>query len=127
MIEFDGTPILLNAEIPREDDVLQLLEKYRPQVEELEGNIVGYTKVHLEGRSEICRSQECNLANLVTDSMIHARVLEDLGGAYWTDAAIAFVQGGGKLFVCLIMTKLKLEFVHQYDSFQRGISKSRDL
>ncbi|XP_073812053.1 protein 5NUC-like [Musca autumnalis] len=95
LLEFDGTPILLNASVPREDDVLQLLETYRPAVEALENDIVGHTKVHLEGRSEICRSEECNLGNLVADSMIHARVLDDLGGAYWTDAAIAFIQGGG--------------------------------
>uniref|UniRef100_A0A1L8EEN9 5'-nucleotidase n=2 Tax=Haematobia irritans TaxID=7368 RepID=A0A1L8EEN9_HAEIR len=95
LIEFDGTPILLNAEVPRESDVLALLEVYRPNVTALEGDIVGHTKVHLEGRAEICRAQECNLGNLVADSMIHARVLEDLGGTFWTDAAVAFIQGGG--------------------------------
>ncbi|KAM7345637.1 protein 5NUC-like isoform 1-T3 [Cochliomyia hominivorax] len=95
LIEFDGTPLLLDAEIPRESDVLQLLEVYRPNITALESNVVGHTKVHLEGRAEICRSGECNLGNLVADSMVYARVLENQGGSYWTDAPIAFVQGGG--------------------------------
>uniref|UniRef100_A0A1I8M8V3 5'-nucleotidase n=1 Tax=Musca domestica TaxID=7370 RepID=A0A1I8M8V3_MUSDO len=95
LIKFDGTPILLNSEIPREPDVLELLEVYRPEVAKLENNVVGHTKVFIDGRAEICHSRECNLGNLVTDAMIHARVLEDLGGTFWTDAAVAFVQGGG--------------------------------
>uniref|UniRef100_A0A1I8NZM4 5'-nucleotidase n=1 Tax=Stomoxys calcitrans TaxID=35570 RepID=A0A1I8NZM4_STOCA len=95
LIKFDGKPILLNVDIPRDDDVLQLLEVYRPEVAKLENDVVGHTKVHIEGRPEICWTQECNLGNLVTDAIVHSRVLEDLGGTYWTDAAIAFVQGGG--------------------------------
>ncbi|XP_037819391.1 protein 5NUC-like [Lucilia sericata] len=95
LIEFDGTPLLLNADIPRDDDLLQLLEVYRPNITALESNVIGHTKVHLEGRAEICRSGECNLGNLVADSMVYARILEDLGGSYWTDAPIAFIQGGG--------------------------------
>lgn len=85
----------MDAKVPRDDDLLQLLEVYRPNITALESNVVGRTKVHLEGRAEVCRSGECNLGNLVTDSMIYARVLENQGGSYWTDAPIAFVQGGG--------------------------------
>ena len=81
--------------MPREDDVLQLLEVYRPNITALEENVVGRTKVYLEGRAEVCRSMECNLGNLVADSMIYSRVLENQGGSYWTDAPIAFIQGGG--------------------------------
>lgn len=112
MIKFDGTPILLNSEIPREPDVLELLEVYRPEVAKLENNVVGHTKVFIDGRAEICHSRECNLGNLVTDAMIHARVLEDLGGTFWTDAAVAFVQGGGGfcqikkiLFISIVFSK----------------------
>ncbi|XP_061392982.1 protein 5NUC-like [Musca vetustissima] len=95
LIKFDGTPILLNAEIPRETDVLELLEVYRPEVAKLENDVVGHTMVFIDGRAEVCHFRECNLGNLVTDAMVHARVLEDLGGTYWTDAAVAFVQAGG--------------------------------
>uniref|UniRef100_A0A1B0FBT2 5'-nucleotidase n=1 Tax=Glossina morsitans morsitans TaxID=37546 RepID=A0A1B0FBT2_GLOMM len=95
LIEYDGTPILLNASVPRESDVLELLELYRPNITALETNIIGHTKVYLDGRAEKCRREECNMGNMVTDAMVYARVLEDLGGSYWTDAPIAFTAGGG--------------------------------
>lgn len=95
MIEFDGSPILLNASVTQEQDLLDLLEVYRPNITKLEQTIVGYTKVTLEG-GNVCRLRECNLGNLIADSMVHTRVLENKGGDYWTDAPIALVQGGGK-------------------------------
>ncbi|KAH8373049.1 hypothetical protein KR009_011033 [Drosophila setifemur] len=94
LIEFDGAPILLNASVTQEQELLDLLEEYRPGVEELENTIYGYTKVLLEGGA-ICRMRECNLGNLVTDAMIFARVVEEKSGEYWTDAPIALMQGGG--------------------------------
>lgn len=87
---------MLNASIAQEQDLLDLLEVYRPNITILEKTIVGYTKVKLEG-GNICRLRECNLGNLLTDSMVYARVLEEKGGDYWTDAPIALLQGGGKL------------------------------
>ncbi|XP_030554704.1 protein 5NUC-like [Drosophila novamexicana] len=94
LIEFDGSPILLNASVTQEQDLLDLLEVYRPNITKLEQTIVGYTKVTLEG-GNVCRLRECNLGNLIADSMVHTRVLENKGGDYWTDAPIALVQGGG--------------------------------
>ncbi|XP_064542656.1 protein 5NUC-like [Drosophila montana] len=94
LIEFDGSPILLNASVAQEQDLLDLLEVYRPNITRLEQTIVGYTKVNLEG-GNICRLRECNLGNLIADSMVHTRVLENKGGDYWTDAPIALLQGGG--------------------------------
>lgn len=61
LITFDGTPILLNGTIPRDEDLLELLNDYRPAVEALEKQIVGETKVKLDGD---CRLQECNLGNI---------------------------------------------------------------
>lgn len=80
----------------QEKDVLDLLEIYRENITALEKSVVGHTKVYLEGRKNYCRSVECNMGNLITDAMIFSRVLEDQGGNYWTDAAIALHQGGGK-------------------------------
>ncbi|XP_068143744.1 protein 5NUC-like isoform X1 [Drosophila tropicalis] len=95
LIEFDGSPILLDASVNQTQDVLDLLEVYRANVTALEKSIVGHTRVLLEGRKEICRARECNMGNLITDAMVFSRVLDDLGGVYWTDAAIAVLQGGG--------------------------------
>lgn len=95
LIDFDGSPILLDSSVPRDTDVVALLEMYRPNITALEGEIVGHTKVFLDGSKSSCRVTECNLGNLVADSMVFARMQEDEGGVYWTDAAIAFIGGGG--------------------------------
>lgn len=68
---------------------------YRPNITALEKSVIGHTKVYLEGHRTICRTEECNLGNLVADSMIYGRVIENQGGSFWTDAAIAFIMGGG--------------------------------
>ncbi|KAM8711589.1 hypothetical protein ACLKA7_012154 [Drosophila subpalustris] len=94
LIEFNGTPILLNASVAQEQDLLDLLDVYRPSITAMGEKIVGHTKVYLEG-GKICRARECNLGNLIADSMVHARVLENKGGNYWTDAAVALILGGG--------------------------------
>lgn len=76
--------------------MLELLEVYRPQIDELANTVVGRTRVQLDGSS--CREKECNLGNLITESMIYHRVklLDEQGNnTYWTDSAIAFLQGGG--------------------------------
>lgn len=45
MLSFDGTPILLSGEVPRDADVLALLETYRPGLDALYAEVVGETKV----------------------------------------------------------------------------------
>lgn len=87
MISFDGTPILLSGEVPRDADVLALLETFRPGLDALYGEVVGETKVtskhqmqKFEFRSliwmyKILKSKS-HLLNIETnlncpDSMIH--------------------------------------------------------
>lgn len=72
--------------------MLALLETYRPSVVKLIENVIGSTKVVLEQSQ--CRAAECNIGNMIADAFVNARVLSYIGH-YWTDASIAFVQGGG--------------------------------
>ena len=67
VVEIDGSPILLDASITRDPDVLELLEHYRPGVAGLENEITGQTKVLLDGS---CRRKECNLGNFLTDAFV---------------------------------------------------------
>lgn len=94
LVSWDGSPILLNGTIPRDDDILAALNVYRPGILELQNKVVGYTKVLLDGST--CRREECNLGNLIADAMVneYALTYKD-DNNYWTDAAIAFIQGGG--------------------------------
>ncbi|KAH8316327.1 hypothetical protein KR067_005184, partial [Drosophila pandora] len=91
--DFSGAPILLGPKMPQEQDMLDLLGKYRPKVEELERTIYGKTNVLLEGGG-ICRNRECNLGNLISDAMVFTRVMENEDN-HWTDAPIGLIQGGG--------------------------------
>lgn len=91
LMEIDGSPILLDKSVPRDADVLELLEKYRPGILELENEIVGVTKVLLDGN---CRRRECNMANSIADAFVDWHSLNHHSTEFWTDASIAFVQGG---------------------------------
>ncbi|KAH8371557.1 hypothetical protein KR093_007996, partial [Drosophila rubida] len=95
LLEFNGAPILLNANVAQDKEMLKLLEVFRENVTALEKSVVGHSKVDLDGQKTVCRAVECNLGNLITDAMIFSRVMDGLSGDYWTDAAIAIQQGGG--------------------------------
>ncbi|XP_035772784.1 protein 5NUC-like [Anopheles albimanus] len=92
--ELDGSPILLNGTVERDSDILQLLELYRPGILDLDEKI-GHTYAFLD--SSRCRFEECNIGNMVADSLVvtYAANRETNGDQYWTDAAIGFIQGGG--------------------------------
>ena len=64
--------------------VLEFIQPYLDQVDELLSQPVGETLVKLDGERELVYSQETNLANLVTDAM-RAK----------TGAEIAFYNAGG--------------------------------
>ncbi|XP_053694101.1 protein 5NUC-like [Sabethes cyaneus] len=93
LVSYDGKPILLNGAVERASDVLALLDVYRPGILTLD-IVIGQTLVLLDATR--CRFEECNIGNLIADSMVmtHAASREE-NSEYWTDAAIAFVQGGG--------------------------------
>lgn len=89
---YDGQPLLLNSSVPQEPDVLQVLEKYRPAVNELDQMVVGRTKVVLDNAD--CRKQECNFGNMIADAFIAYKSYY-YGGNYWTDTPISIQNGGG--------------------------------
>lgn len=91
MLQIYGIPILLNATVPRDSEVLALLETYRPGIIELE-TPVGQTRVFLDGS---CRRNECNLGNFLTDAFVDWYAVQYESVEFWTDASIAFLQGGG--------------------------------
>ncbi|KAJ6647255.1 Protein 5NUC, partial [Pseudolycoriella hygida] len=93
LLSFNGTPILLSGEVPRDPDVLALLETFRPGLDALFAEIVGESKVILDGD---CRFRECNFGNFIADGMVFSRSLQYSGAnGYWTDAAIAMLNSGG--------------------------------
>ncbi|KAH8297419.1 hypothetical protein KR044_011480 [Drosophila immigrans] len=93
LIHFKGAPILLDSSVAQDSTIKAMLDARRQKIDELDDQVVGTSKVFLNGSS--CRNVECNFGNLISDAMVYGRVTEDQGGLYWTDAAIALWNGGG--------------------------------
>lgn len=92
IVSFEGNPILLDNSVPQDPEVLAIVQRYREDVMKISEVVVGNTSVFLDGQS--CRIKECNLGNLITDSMVYKYAAEYKGDG-WTDAPIAIIQGGG--------------------------------
>ncbi|OAD55321.1 Protein 5NUC [Eufriesea mexicana] len=90
----NGNPILVDSSIEEAEDILNELKEMRGAIDNISLSIVGKTRVLLEGDSKICRRKECNLGNLITDAMIDYNAGEYANENSWTDAAIAFQNGG---------------------------------
>ena len=96
LVEWDGEPILLDGSVPRESDVLQLLELYRPGVVEYQSLFVGKSMVLLNGDKGSCRAVECSMGNLIADSRVHVYIKRfNSTNDMWSDTSIALIQGGG--------------------------------
>lgn len=96
MKDIKGTLILLDALIPEDPDVLELLEPYRKKLPN-DSVVVGHSMVPLTGANE-CKSGECNLGNLLVDSMVYARVKmmsQNHNFKYYSDVSMAVLNAGG--------------------------------
>ncbi len=85
-VKYQGKPYYMYVDKGYIEDptVLEFIQPYLEQVDELLSQPVGEALVKLVGAKEIIRSQETNLANLVTDAMRTK-----------TGAEIAFQNAGG--------------------------------
>ncbi|XP_076292357.1 protein 5NUC isoform X2 [Lasioglossum baleicum] len=92
--EIKGNPVLVDNSIEQAEDVLRELEGMRGAINNVSQTVVGKTRVLLQGDSKVCRRVECNLGNLITDSMIDYNAREYGSKNGWTDAAIAFQNSG---------------------------------
>jgi len=51
-------------------DVLKMVEDKRGPIDELQQQVIGKTRVLLDGDSKSCRRQECNMGNLICDALL---------------------------------------------------------
>lgn len=92
LVSSDGTPILLDQNIPQDKEVLKIITKYKDSVVNLTEEVIGSTAVILNAHS--CSGAECNMGNLITDAMVY-KYASEYTGEHWTDAPIAIIQAGG--------------------------------
>ena len=86
-------PILLLISCIDEETLAEITEWAKP-VDEFKGQYVGTTNVLLDGHSDLCRRQECNLGNLVADAYIQQH-LQVPNERHWNDVGIALMNAGG--------------------------------
>ncbi|KAJ8712223.1 hypothetical protein PYW07_005065 [Mythimna separata] len=86
----EGTPILLDQEIPRDPELLATVNKYRKDMDRINNEAVGTSLVYLNETG--CRLRECNLGNLIADAMLN--YTREKYHEQYPDVNIAIVQGG---------------------------------
>ncbi|MCE2490928.1 MAG: bifunctional metallophosphatase/5'-nucleotidase, partial [Anaerolineae bacterium] len=82
--DWEGDAILLSRYIAPAPDASDLVAGLAEPIAALREQVVGEAAVMLDGARSICRVEECNLGNLIADS-----VREETG------AQIAYMNGGG--------------------------------
>ncbi|KAL0123038.1 hypothetical protein PUN28_007577 [Cardiocondyla obscurior] len=96
VVHIEGNPILVDSGVEQAEDVLELIREKRGPINDLQTQVIGKTRVLLDGDSKNCRRQECNLGNLICDALVDYYAGEYLSKNGWTDAAIA-VQNSGSI------------------------------
>uniref|UniRef100_A0A1W7RA44 5'-nucleotidase n=1 Tax=Hadrurus spadix TaxID=141984 RepID=A0A1W7RA44_9SCOR len=91
---WEGNPILLDNSVKQDPVILNALQPYIDKVSSLSTQTVGKTKVLLRGDRLICRMEECNMGNMLSDALVD--YFKDFPTNYgWTPAAIGIWNSGG--------------------------------
>ncbi|XP_056445719.1 5'-nucleotidase-like [Gadus chalcogrammus] len=69
VIKAVGNPILMDSSVAEDPGVLAEVLHWKQNLSHLSTQVVGHTLVYLDGSKE-CRSEECNLGNLICSAMI---------------------------------------------------------
>ncbi|CAH2043422.1 unnamed protein product, partial [Iphiclides podalirius] len=81
-----GDPMLLHQEIPNDEQLMEIIKRYRKDIDRINNEVVGSSLAFLDG--EQCRIRECNLGNIITDSILNYT------NEMYDDVKIAVIQGG---------------------------------
>ncbi|XP_068867315.1 5'-nucleotidase isoform X1 [Aphelocoma coerulescens] len=93
VVEAVGNPILLDSSIPEDEHIKEEVEKWRENL----GNYseeIGKTSVYLNGTSQACRFQECNMGNLLCDAVLYENVGHP-DKKTWNHVSVCILNGGG--------------------------------
>ncbi|XP_051168986.1 apyrase-like [Leptopilina boulardi] len=94
IVDWEGNPILLDHSIREDPEILKALKPWKKMADVKGKQIVGSTKVYLDGKY-VCRRGECNMGNLIADSMVDYNIGKDTNKTFWTRASIGIINVGG--------------------------------
>jgi 5'-nucleotidase/UDP-sugar diphosphatase len=83
-ITWEGNTVFISADIEPDEDMTALVEDLREPIGDFLSREVGASDVLLVGEEEVCRFEECNMGNLITNALLDI-----------TDADLAVQNGGG--------------------------------
>jgi 5'-nucleotidase/UDP-sugar diphosphatase len=69
---WQGEPILLDASVAEDPDMLARVQALAQPLEELRTTVVGQSEDDLDGSARRCRFGECTMGNLIADAMLWA-------------------------------------------------------
>ncbi|XP_069707371.1 5'-nucleotidase [Phaenicophaeus curvirostris] len=93
VVEAVGNPVLLDNSVPEDENIKEEVEKWRKNLGDYSKEI-GKTSVYLNGTSQACRFEECNMGNLLCDAVLY----ENIGRPdkkSWNHVSICILNGGG--------------------------------
>ncbi|NXX46543.1 5NTD nucleotidase, partial [Tricholaema leucomelas] len=93
VVEAVGNPILLDSSLPEDEHIKEEVEEWRKNL----GNYseeIGKTSVYLNGTSQACRFQECNMGNLLCDAVLYENVGHP-DQKSWNHVSMCILNGGG--------------------------------
>ena len=70
VVDFFTSPVLLTGTMKSDTETEKALDVYRQKMKKLQQKPIGSTRVELKGDFATCSHGECNLGNLVTDSVL---------------------------------------------------------
>ncbi|MBO7699728.1 MAG: bifunctional metallophosphatase/5'-nucleotidase [Eubacteriaceae bacterium] len=84
----------IDDDSPKDDDIYNLAKGIMDDIDEQYSQVFAGTEVFLDGRREMCRTQETNLGDLVADAMLWS--VKSQGGLELPEENyVALVNGGG--------------------------------
>ncbi|XP_017295470.1 5'-nucleotidase [Kryptolebias marmoratus] len=94
VVESSGNPILLDSSILEDPVVLADVNEWKKNLTSFSAQVVGKTLVFLNGSHTACRSDECNLGNLICDAMLD-NFIRSSDGEQWNHVSACIMNGGG--------------------------------
>lgn len=91
IVRWEGNPVWAAQNVPKDLDVLKVLEPYKLQVDAVGNAKIGSTLLQLE--KEPCSFGECSYGNLINDAYVDYYVDQGRTSA-WTNASIAITNAG---------------------------------
>lgn len=90
-----GNPILLDSDYEQDRTILDEVNTWQIPLELYRQVPVGQSLVYMEGYTDYCRLQECNMGNMVTDAMVDFYLKKLPGTKGWANVSLAVWNSGG--------------------------------